>query len=33
MESRVIGLRAQDVYSGLQTVDQTSGIIAAELLA
>jgi hypothetical protein len=31
MESRVVGLRAQDVYSGLQTVDQTSGIIAAEL--
>jgi hypothetical protein len=31
MESRIIGLRAQDVYSGLQTVDQTSGIIAAEL--
>ncbi len=26
-----MGLRAQDVYSGLQTVDQTSGIIAAEL--
>lgn len=33
MESRVVGLRAQDVYSGLQTVDQTSGIIAAELEA
>src|SRR5262245_59310644 len=31
MESRTIGRRAQDVYSGLQTVDQTSGIIAAEL--
>jgi hypothetical protein len=31
MDSRVVGLRAQDVYSGLQTVDQTSGIIAAEL--
>ncbi len=31
MNSRVVGLRAQDVYSGLQTVDQTSGIIAAEL--
>jgi hypothetical protein len=31
MDSRIVGLRAQDVYSGLQTVDQTSGIIAAEL--
>ncbi len=31
MDPRVVGLRAQDVYSGLQTVDQTSGIIAAEL--
>jgi hypothetical protein len=31
MDSRVAGLRAQDIYSGLQTVDQTSGIIAAEL--
>jgi hypothetical protein len=30
---RDIGLRAQDVYSGLQTVDQTSGLIAAELEA
>jgi hypothetical protein len=33
MDSRIAGLRAQDVYSGLQTVDQTSGIIAAELNA
>lgn len=33
MDPRVVGLRAQDVYSGLQTVDQTSGIIAAELEA
>jgi hypothetical protein len=31
MDPRLIGLRAQDVYSGLQTVDQTSGLIAAEL--
>jgi hypothetical protein len=31
MDSRIVGLRAQDVYSGLQTVDQTSGLIAAEL--
>jgi hypothetical protein len=31
LESRLIGLRAQDVYSGLQTVDQTSGLVAAEL--
>lgn len=31
MDPRVAGLRAQDVYSGLQTVDQTSGLIAAEL--
>lgn len=33
VESKVVGLRAQDVYSGLQTVDQTSGLIAAELEA
>jgi hypothetical protein len=31
LEPRLIGLRAQDVYSGLQTVDQTSGLVAAEL--
>lgn len=31
MDPRVAALRAQDVYSGLQTVDQTSGLIAAEL--
>ncbi|HEU5064018.1 MAG TPA: hypothetical protein VFT79_12840 [Solirubrobacterales bacterium] len=31
MDSKLVGLRAQDVYSGLQTVDQTSGLIAAEL--
>lgn len=31
MDPRVVGLRAQDVYSGLQVVDQTSGLIAAEL--
>jgi hypothetical protein len=31
MDSRSVGLRAQDVYAGLQTVDQTSGLIAAEL--
>lgn len=31
VEPRIVGLRAQDVYSGLQTVDQTSGLIAAEL--
>ncbi len=31
VDSKVVGLRAQDVYSGLQTVDQTSGLIAAEL--
>lgn len=31
VDQRLIGLRAQDVYSGLQTVDQTSGLIAAEL--
>jgi hypothetical protein len=31
IDSRIIGLRAQDVYSGLQTVDQTSGLVAAEL--
>lgn len=31
LESRLIGLRSQDVYSGLQTVDQTSGLVAAEL--
>jgi hypothetical protein len=33
MDSKLVGLRAQDVYSGLQTVDQTSGLIAAELEA
>ena len=33
MDERVAALRAQDVYSGLQTVDQTSGLIAAELEA
>jgi len=33
MDKRVVALRAQDVYSGLQTVDQTSGLIAAELEA
>lgn len=31
MDQRTVGLRAQDVYAGLQTVDQTSGLIAAEL--
>ena len=31
MDSKIVGLRTQDVYSGLQTVDQTSGLIAAEL--
>lgn len=31
VDSKLVGLRAQDVYSGLQTVDQTSGLIAAEL--
>jgi hypothetical protein len=31
VDPRLIGLRAQDVYSGLQAVDQTSGLIAAEL--
>lgn len=31
LEPRLIGLRAQDVYSGLQTVDQTSGLVAGEL--
>jgi hypothetical protein len=31
VDPRVAALRAQDVYSGLQTVDQTSGLIAAEL--
>lgn len=33
MDARVAALRAQDVYSGLRTVDQTSGLIAAELEA
>lgn len=33
MDPRVTGLRAQDVYSGLRTVNQTSGLIAAELEA
>jgi hypothetical protein len=33
VEKRTIGLRSQDVYSGLQTVDQTSGLIAAEFEA
>jgi hypothetical protein len=28
---RIVGLRAQDVYAGLQTVDQTSGLIAGQL--
>jgi len=31
LSARLIGLRAQDVYSGLQTVDQTSGLVASEL--
>ena len=31
MDSRALALRSQDIYSGLQTVDQTSGLIAAEL--
>jgi hypothetical protein len=31
LEPRIVGLRAQDVYSGLQTVDQTSGLIAGQL--
>jgi hypothetical protein len=31
MDARTVGLRTQDLYSGLQTVDQTSGLIAAEL--
>jgi hypothetical protein len=31
VDPKLVGLRAQDVYSGLQTVDQTSGLIAAEL--
>ncbi len=33
LHPREVGLRSQDVYSGLQTVDQTSGLIAAELEA
>jgi hypothetical protein len=33
MDPKIVGLRAQDVYSGLQTVDQTSGLIAAEFEA
>lgn len=33
LDDRSIGLRSQDVYGGLQTVDQTSGLIAAELEA
>jgi hypothetical protein len=33
VDPRVAALRAQDVYSGLQTIDQTSGLIAAELAA
>ncbi|MDQ4145680.1 MAG: hypothetical protein M3198_18430 [Actinomycetota bacterium] len=33
LEPRLVGLRSQDVYGGLQTVDQTSGLIAAELEA
>jgi hypothetical protein len=31
LEPRMVGLRAQDIYAGLQTVDQTSGLIAGEL--
>jgi hypothetical protein len=31
VDSKSVGLRSQDVYSGLQTVDQTSGLIATEL--
>lgn len=33
LESRLVGLRSQDVYGGLQTVDQTSGLVAGELNA
>ncbi len=33
LDNRAIGLRTQDVYSGLQTTDQTSGLVAAELEA
>lgn len=31
LEPRLVGLRAQDIYAGLQTVDQTSGLIAGNL--
>jgi hypothetical protein len=33
LEDQEVGLRTQDIYSGLQTTDQTSGLIAAELEA
>ena len=31
LEPRLVWLRAQDIYAGLQTVDQTSGLIAGKL--
>ena len=33
IDPKLVGLRSQDVYGGLQTVDQTSGLIAGDLEA